>query len=193
MTDLLPLFGFVFIGLFSPGPNVIMLTASGAQFGFRRTVPHILGVAIGVGITSGLTGLGIGALLAAQPMLANVLKVVASLWILWMAYTLWHRQPLKVEDGDRPFTLIEAVLFQWVNPKVWAVAFSATAYVAASPPITQAVTLAATFSTLNLGVCLFWASAGSLLAYLLTNPSIWRLFMRVMALALAVFSLMVFL
>ncbi|MFU8822716.1 LysE family translocator [Yoonia sp.] len=193
MTDLLPLFGFVFIGLFSPGPNVIMLTASGAQFGFRRTVPHILGVAIGVGITSGLTGLGIGALLAAQPMLANVLKVVASLWILWMAYTLWHRQPAKVEDGDRPFTLIEAVLFQWVNPKVWAVAFSATAYVAASPPITQAVTLAATFSTLNLGVCLFWASAGSLLAYLLTNPSIWRLFMRVMALALAVFSLMVFL
>ena len=193
MTDLLPLLGFVFIGLFSPGPNVIMLTASGAQFGFWRTVPHILGVAIGVGITSGLTGLGIGALLAAQPMLANVLKVVASLWILWMAYTLWHRQPAKVEDGDRPFTLIEAVLFQWVNPKVWAVAFSATAYVAASPPITQAVTLAATFSTLNLGVCLFWASAGSLLAYLLTNPSIWRLFMRVMALALAVFSLMVFL
>lgn len=193
MTDLLPLFGFVFIGLFSPGPNVIMLTASGAQFRFRRTVPHILGVAIGVGITSGLTGLGIGALLAAQPMLANVLKVVASLWILWMAYTLWHRQPAKVEDGGRPFTLIEAVLFQWVNPKVWAVAFSATAYVAASPPITQAVTLAATFSTLNLGVCLFWASAGSLLAYLLTNPSIWRLFMRVMALALAAFSLMVFL
>ncbi len=193
MTDLLPLFGFVFIGLFSPGPNVIMLTTSGAQFGFRRTVPHILGVAIGVGITSGLTGLGIGALLAAQPVLANVLKVVASLWILWMAYTLWHRQPAKVEDGDRPFTLIEAVLFQWVNPKVWAVAFSATAYVAASPPVTQAVTLAATFSTLNLGVCLFWASAGSLLAYLLTNPSIWRLFMRVMALALAVFSLMVFL
>jgi len=193
LTDLLPLFGFVFIGLFSPGPNVIMLTTSGAQFGFRRTVPHILGVAIGVGITSGLTGLGIGALLAAQPVLANVLKVVASLWILWMAYTLWHRQPAKVEDGDRPFTLIEAVLFQWVNPKVWAVAFSATAYVAASPPVTQAVTLAATFSTLNLGVCLFWASAGSLLAYLLTNPSIWRLFMRVMALALAVFSLMVFL
>jgi threonine/homoserine/homoserine lactone efflux protein len=193
LADLLPLFGFVFVGLFSPGPNVIMLTASGARFGFRRSLPHILGVVIGVGITSGLTGLGIGALLAAQPLLDIVLKIAASLWILWMAYALWHREPPSVQDGDRPFTLFEAVMFQWVNPKVWAVAFSATAYVATLPPVTQAVTLAATFSSLNLFVCLFWASAGSLLAYLLTNPAVWRAFMRVMALALAVFSLMVFL
>jgi threonine/homoserine/homoserine lactone efflux protein len=193
LADLFPLFGFVFVGLFSPGPNVIMLTASGAQFGFRRTLPHIFGVALGVGVTSGVTGLGIGALLAAQPVLASGLKLVASLWILWMAYALWHRQPAQITAGDRPFTFVQAVLFQWVNPKVWAVAFSATAYVAALPPLRQAMTLAVTFSSLNLGVCLFWAFAGSLLAYLLTNPVIWRLFMRAMALALVGFSLMVFL
>ena len=183
----------MFFGLFSPGPNVILITASGARFGFQRTVPHVLGVALGVGITAFVTGIGIGALITAQPVFETALKVVASLWILWMAYNLWHADPSKKTQADRPFTFVEAILFQWVNPKVWAVAFSATAYVATLPPVQQASTLAVTFSALNLGVCLFWASAGSLLSYLLTNPSAWRIFMRVMALALAGFSLLVFL
>ena len=193
MTELLPLFGFVFFGLFSPGPNVILLTASGARFGFKRTVPHVLGVAIGVGITSGITGLGIGSLLKAQPTLTLALKIGASLWILWMAYSLWRADPATSKDKDRPFTFVEAVLFQWINPKVWAVALSASAYVATREPLEQAAILAATFSTLNFGVCLFWTTAGALLSFLLTNPTAWRLFMRIMALALCVFSLLVFL
>lgn len=193
MTEFLPLIGFVFFGLLSPGPNVILLTASGARFGFRRTVPHILGVAIGVGIISGVTGLGVGMLLQARPTLTLVLKIAAAAWILWMAYSLWRVDPAKTQTGDRPFTFIEAVLFQWVNPKVWAVALSAMAYVPVLPPTGQAAALTATFSGLNLGVCLFWTSAGALLSYLLTNPVAWRIFMRIMALALGVFSVLVFL
>lgn len=193
MTEFLPLIGFVFFGLFSPGPNVILLTASGARFGFMRTVPHVLGVAIGVGITSGITGLGIGALLKAQPALTLALKIGASLWILWMAYNLWRADPATSKDQDRPFTFVEAVLFQWINPKVWAVALSASAYVALRDPLEQAAILAMTFSTLNLGVCLFWTTAGALLSFLLTNPAAWRIFMRVMALALCAFSVLVFL
>jgi len=193
LTEFLPLIGFVFFGLFSPGPNVILLTTSGARFGFRRTLPHILGVAVGVGITAGVTGFGIGALLQAQPTLTLVLKIAAAAWILWMAYNLWRADPATSKERDRPFTFIEAVLFQWVNPKVWAVALSAMAYVPALAPSGQATTLAATFSGLNLGVCLFWTTAGALLSYLLTNPSAWRVFMRIMALALAMFSLLVFL
>ncbi|MFQ1700348.1 LysE family translocator [Loktanella agnita] len=193
MAELFPLFGFVFFGLFSPGPNVILLTASGARFGFQRTLPHILGVACGVGITAGLTGLGIGVLLNAQPKLTLALKIGASLWILWMAWKLWHADMTQQRAGDRPFTFLEAVLFQWVNPKVWAVALSATAYIATLPPVTQGLTLGATFAGLNLGVCLFWTSAGALLSYLLTNPTAWRVFMRIMAVALAGFSLLVFL
>lgn len=189
----MPLFGFVFFGLFSPGPNVILITSSGARFGFQRTIPHVLGVALGVGVIAFVTGAGVGALIAAQPVLGLALKIVASLWILWMAYQLWHADPARKKQSDRPFTFVEAVLFQWVNPKVWAVALSATAYVIALPPMRQATTLALTFSTLNLGVCLFWATAGSLLAYLLKNPAAWRIFMRVMALALAGFSVLVFL
>ena len=193
MTEFLPLIGFVFFGLFSPGPNVILSTASGARFGFQRTIPHVLGVALGVGVIAAVTGVGIGAIITAQPMLAIVLKTIASLWILWMAYNLWRADPAKSKETDKPFTLIEAILFQWINPKVWAVALSATAYVAMMAPIDQAKTLAMTFSTLNLGVCLFWATAGSLLSYLLTNQTAWRIFMRIMALALTGFSVLVFL
>ncbi len=194
MIELIPLFGFVFFGLFSPGPNVILLTASGARFGFRPTVPHILGVALGVGIIAGVTGFGLGALLLRFPALTLILKVVACGWILWMAYNLWFSDPSKRKaSADRPFTFMQAVLFQWVNPKIWAVALSATAYVTTLPPLAQASHLALTFSTINLGVCLFWTWAGSLLSILLSNPIAWRIFMRIMAVSLAGFSLAVFL
>lgn len=128
-----------------------------------------------------------------QPRLMLALKIGACLWILWMAYQLWHADPDRQQGRDRPFTFGEAVLFQWINPKVWAVALSAMAYVPAMSPTQQAGTLAATFSSINLGVCLFWSAAGAVLAYLLTNPTAWRIFMRIMALALGVFSVLVFL
>lgn len=189
----LALIGFVFFGLFSPGPNVIMLTASGARFGFRPTLPHILGVAFGVGITAGVTGLGVGTLLVQQPALTLALKIAASLWILWMAWKLWNAKPAQETDADRPFTFLEAVLFQWVNPKVWAVALSASAYVTEFSPLVQAQQLGMTFACLNLGVCLFWTAAGHLLSVLLKNEALWQAFMRVMALALVFFSALVFL
>lgn len=190
-----PLYAFVFAGLFSPGPNVILLTASGARFGFRRTVPHILGVAAGVGVTSGLTGLGLGAVLQARPGLELALKLVAAGWILWMAWQLFtaDRRP-EAKERDRPFTFIEAVLFQWVNPKVWAVALAAASgYSIGLPPGQEALRLASAFSGINLFVCLFWTFAGSLLAYLLTHPAAWRVFLRVMAGLLALSAVMVFL
>lgn len=187
------LLGFVFFGLFSPGPNVILLTASGGRFGFRATVPHIFGVALGVGVIAGVTGLGVGTLLTAQPTLSLVLKVIAFLWILWMAYGLWHAKPVRQGGSERPFTFVQAVLFQWVNPKIWAVTLSATAYVASEPAFRQATQLAIAFSGINLGVCLFWTATGTMLGKLLSAPAAWRVFMRTMAIALVVFSVMVFL
>lgn len=187
------LIGFVFLGLFSPGPNVILLTASGARFGFNATLPHIIGVAVGVGIIAGATGLGIGAILQAAPNLKVLLQITASMWILYMAWRLWWANPAQVNENDKPFTLIEAVLFQWVNPKVWAVALSASAYIVELSPTAQAATLSITFSTINLGVCIFWTSTGHLLSGLLRNPNLWRGFMRIMAICLVVFSGLVFL
>lgn len=187
------LISFVFLGLFSPGPNVILLTASGARFGFRATVPHLLGVALGCGVIAFVTGLGLGALVATWPALRFVLMVIASAWILWMAWKVWHAKPAPSRDTDRPFTFLQAVLFQWVNPKIWAVALSASALTPDVAPLVQAGILAVTFSTLNLGVCLFWTSAGSLLRTLLNDPVRWQMFMRLMAVLLAAFSGLVFL
>jgi len=109
-----------------------------------------------------------------------------------MAWKLWHASPVQVQDTDKPFTLIQAVLFQWVNPKVWAVALSASSLISDIDPIGRAVLLATAFSGINLGVCLFWTYAGSLMKALLSDPSIWRLFIRLMATALIVFSGLVF-
>jgi len=190
-----PLYPFVFFGLFSPGPNVILLTASGARFGFRATLPHVAGVVLGVGITAGLTGLGIGAVLATYPALALTLRIVAAAWILFMAVQLLRARPLAARKaGERPFTFVEAVLFQWVNPKVWAVAMAAAAgYGSGLGAWIDAGRLAAAFSGLNLFVCLFWSFAGTLLALLLTTPAAWAVFRSVMAAALAASAVMVFL
>jgi threonine/homoserine/homoserine lactone efflux protein len=188
-----PLYLFVFFGLFSPGPNVILLTASGARFGFKRTLPHLLGVALGVGVIAGLTASGLGAFLLAFPKLMLTLKILAALWILWMAWGLWTAKPREVDETDTPMTFAQAILFQWVNPKIWAIALtSISAYPGGLAPIGEALRLASAFSGINLFVCLFWTISGAALTYLLTAPTAWRIFMRIMALALAIFSLMIF-
>ncbi|MGB3689731.1 MAG: LysE family translocator [Jannaschia helgolandensis] len=189
-----PLYLFVFFGLFTPGPNVILLTASGARFGFGRTIPHVLGVAIGVGITSALTALGIGALLLAIPVLKLALQVAAVTWIFWMAWKLFRSRGVTTEGRDRPFTFVEAVLFQWVNPKIWIIALAAASgYASTLPAAQEALRIGSAFSGINLFVCLFWTFAGTLLAYLLRTPLAWRVFTTVMALALAASGFMVFL
>lgn len=184
--------GFVFFGLMSPGPNVILVTISGASFGFRRTIPHILGIAVGVGLIAFLTGLGIGGLLKTSPNSAFLLKIAAASWIAWMAWKLWQSDIANRQTLVRPFNLIQAILFQWVNPKIWAVALASLAFVVEQPPVIQAVTLGLTFSILNLGVCSFWTLAGKSLEPLLVRSSHWRIFVRLLAASLLVFSVLVF-
>ncbi|NIL97234.1 MAG: LysE family transporter, partial [Planctomycetales bacterium] len=141
-----PLYVFVFLGLFTPGPNVILLTASGARFGFLATLPHVAGVVVGVGITAGLTGLGIGALILAVPAVTFALKLIAAGWIGWMAWKLLRSQGRKMQAGDHPFTFWQAVLFQWVNAKVWAVAVAAASgYALGLEPWAEALRLGSAF------------------------------------------------
>lgn len=190
-----PLYAFAFFGLLSPGPNVILLTASGARFGFRATLPHVAGVVLGVGVVAGLTGLGLGALLLAQPALALGLKVVAAGWILWMAWGLANKARSPQAKGpDAPWGVRRAALFQWVNAKLWAVVVAAAAgFPAGLPPVQEGLRLATAFAGTNLFVCLFWSFAGSLLVFLLRTPTAWRAFNLAMAAALAASAAMVFL
>lgn len=190
------LYGFVLLGLFTPGPNVIMLTASGVRFGFVRTLPHLFGVVLGVGIIAAVTALGVGAAILAMPALNTALRIGAAGFILWMALGYWKAsaKPRSAgQAGERPLSFIGAVLFQWINPKVWAVAFAASAaYPGGYSPLLEGLRLGLAFSSLNLGVCLFWTSAGALLSALLSSPGAWRVFMRGMAVLLAGSVVLVF-
>jgi threonine/homoserine/homoserine lactone efflux protein len=186
VTGIDPLYWFVFVGLFSPGPNVILLSASGARFGARATWPHIAGVVLGVGIIGGLVGFGTGAVLETRPELGLAFQVISVFWIFWLAYRLLTGGPGQAGRADRPFNLAEAVLFQWINPKVWAVALAAAAgFSLGLVPVQEAVRLATALAGINLFVCIFWVYSGQLLGRLLRSEKAWRSFRIVMAAALA--------
>tara|TARA_R110002124_G_scaffold5436_7_gene34953 strand:+ start:2904 stop:3482 length:579 start_codon:yes stop_codon:yes gene_type:complete len=172
---------FIFAGLFSPGPNVILLLASGARFGLRATLAHLFGVVIGVGVIGGVVGLGLGTLLMAVPILETILLAVSVAWIFWMAWGLWRSSVALVRDTDRPMTFFEAILFQWVNPKIWAVAVAAAAYLIGSTPIRQAAEIGISMLVINLFVCFFWTSFGHLLSGVLSGPRARKVFFRVMS------------
>lgn len=190
-----PLIVFVFAGLFSPGPNVVMLTASGARFGFRATLPHLLGVPVGTAVLAACAGLGIGTVLLAQPALKLALQCGAAVWILGLAWRMAQagRAGRGAQQGA-PFTFAQAVLFQAVNPKIWAVTLAAAAgFGIGLPPLAEALRLALCFGAINLAVCLFWTSLGHHLSRYLTHNRVWRGFMAAMALLMAASAALVFL
>lgn len=119
--------GFLLLAIpsyFTPGPNNLMLMTSSARFGVRGTVPHALGIVIGFPLMVFAVGLGLGEIFLHFPMLKTVLKYLAAIYFLWMA---WHLLGLKIGHADarsRPMTTVEAAAFQWVNPKAWAMAAS---------------------------------------------------------------------
>jgi threonine/homoserine/homoserine lactone efflux protein len=119
---------------FTPGPNNLMLMTSSARFGLGRTVPHMIGVVLDFPLMVLLVGLGLGEVFDAFPVLKTVLKFVAAAYLLWMAWTLLGLKLHEAKSSDRPMRLYEAVLFQWVNPKAWAMAVSLVALVVVGGP-----------------------------------------------------------
>jgi|TARA_B110000908_G_scaffold79170_1_gene94880 threonine/homoserine/homoserine lactone efflux protein len=195
MSASIPLIIFALVGLFSPGPNVVMLTASGARFGFRATLPHLLGVPIGTGLIAAASALGLSAILLAAPNLKLAFQILAALWILWLAYkTAQAGRAGKAEDRGRPFRFHEAILFQAINPKVWAITLAASAGfgIGLSAPL-EALRLLIVFSAVNLGVCLFWTTIGHLLSGFLNSERVWRGFMTTMAIVMATTVILIFL
>lgn len=109
---------------FTPGPNNLMLMASSAKFGVRRTVPHMMGIIFGFPLMVFAVGLGLGELFQAIPVLHTILKFAAAANLLWIAWTLLGLKIGSVKSGERPLRAYEAALFQWVNPKAWGMAVS---------------------------------------------------------------------
>ena len=173
----------------SPGPNNAMVAASGATFGFARSLPHIMGVAVGFPVMLVLVALGAGDLLRAAPVVHEVLRWVGAAYLLWLAFRIATSAPTSKEatGGSRPLSFLQAALFQWINPKAWVIAISAvltftTAGVYALP---EAGMLAAIFLVVILPALAFWTMTGVGAARLLRTTR------RIRAFNLAMASLLV--
>ena len=122
---------FVAVGVFTPGPNNVMITASGVNFGFRRTIPHMCGIAIGSSVMNLAVGLGLGRIFILYPDIHVALKYISAAYLLFLAWKIatsaggFNSGPGK--NASRPFSFFQAAAFQWVNPKAWSIAVGAVA------------------------------------------------------------------
>ena len=186
ISDLFPLFVFVFVGLFTPGPNIILLTISGVKFGIKETYPHLLGVVIGTGFLAAISLLGVNTTILMAPILELILKIVSITWITYLALQLLIKD--YIENGEsksRPFKFSEAALFQLINPKLWALTLSATAgFNLDGSVFFKTLFYFILFATVNFMVCSFWLVFGSYVSKYLKRKIIWRCFMYLMALFL---------
>ncbi|MCO6185715.1 LysE family translocator [Rhizobium sp. L1K21] len=122
----LALLAFALTSSISPGPNNLMLLASGVNFGFVRTIPHIVGIEAGFSGLILAVGLGLGVLFAVEPRLYIVLKVIGGSYLLWMAWKIaTTREMGRVHGEAKPFSFWQAAGFQFVNPKAWVMAIGA--------------------------------------------------------------------
>lgn len=126
MDTLFPLASFAFISTFTPGPNNMLLLASGMRFGFFHSLPHILGIQIGIGLQLVLAVMGFSYILVEVPVLNLMLKIFGSGYLLYLA---WHLRPNQLQvnspEEARPFTFFQALLFQFINPKAWIMTMTA--------------------------------------------------------------------
>lgn len=189
MTDL-PLITYVATMSVTPGPNNLMLAASGVNFGFRRTFPHVLGVCLGCS----LQVLVIASLLAcAGGYLATArvwLVLPGCTYLLWLA---WRQAQAGQPGGGKaaqPLGFIGAALFQWVNPKAWMMVLnSAILFLPAEGGLYAALWMAAIFVVINLPCISLWAALGDRLRCHLQKPLALRLFNGSMAFLLAATAL----
>lgn len=184
----LALLVYAFVTSITPGPNNFMLLASGVNFGFRRTIPHMLG--IGAGFLSLLlgVGLGLGAVLAAFPSLHVALKIVGGAYLLCLAWKIASSRALgaAATGGAHPLTFLQAAAFQWVNPKAWVMAVSAMAvYTSPTAPFLSVLVVAVAFALVNLPSVSTWTGFGTALRGFLADPARLKWFNVAMGVLLA--------
>ncbi|MEM0899224.1 MAG: LysE family translocator [Pseudomonadota bacterium] len=173
---------FAFVTSVTPGPNNLMLLASGANYGFRRTIPHMLGISLGVAVMIVLVGLGLAAIFAALPVLRTILLVLSVIYMLFLAWKIAMAAPMAGDEKmGKPFTFLQAAAFQWVNPKAWGMVMTAVSVYAPGDSITSMLVLAVVFSAINLPTVSAWAVLGQQLRSFLQDPARLRAFNTIMA------------
>ncbi len=172
----------------SPGPNNMMLLASGVNFGFMRTVPHIMGIELGFSSLIIAVGLGLGALFTVEPRLHIALKIAGGAYLLWMAWKIGAARKMGSAEGDaQPFRFHQAALFQFVNPKAWVMAIGANAAFAdPARYVIDTVIVCAAFMSVGFFTASLWAGFGTTLRGFLSDPERLKWFNIAMAILLVV-------
>ena len=174
LSLLAALAGFAFVTSITPGPNNLMLLASGTRFGWRRSLPHLMGISFGFGVMLLLVGLGLGEAFNRLPRLHGLLKWVSLAYLLYLAFKVATAPPPQADGSatGRPMGFAAAALFQVVNPKAWAMALTAvTAYGTLGVlPVTGV------FVLVNLPCCGSWALLGEQMRRWLHRPRALRAF-----------------
>ncbi|MFO8125066.1 LysE family translocator [Yoonia sp.] len=157
------LVGFAFASSVTPGPNNLMLMASGANYGLRRTVPHMLGISLGHAFMVTMVGIVLLQVFETYPVLNIALKVLSAAYMMWLAWKIANAVPPEAKEvTGKPFTFLQAAAFQWVNPKAWFMAITAiSAYAPQDRGIViGSLMVAAVFAATNLPSVTVWAWMG---------------------------------
>lgn len=179
------LFAFAFATVITPGPNNLMLMASGANFGFRRTVPHMLGIAFGMPAMVVVVGLGIMQIFEFWPMSLTVLKVLSVIYLVYLAWKIANAAPPgQSEATGRPLTFLQSAAFQWVNPKAWTMALTAITLYATSRDLSAVLTVAGAYMLVSCVSTTSWTTLGQQIRRVLKNPAQLRAFNIAMAVLL---------
>jgi len=180
------LIAFCFVAAVTPGPNNLMLMASGVNFGLRRTIPHLMGVVLGFAFMVAVVGAGLDVVFARFPALLPAMRYVGAAYMLWLAAKLALSGPLSDSSGaKRPLGFFGAAAFQWVNPKGWVMAVSALTTYAVAADYSQSVLIVAlVYGLVALPSSGSWAVFGNAMRRILAEARFVRPFNIVMALLL---------
>ena len=182
---------FAFVTSVTPGPNNLMLMASGANFGFARSIPHMLGIGIGFTAMIIIVGVGLIGLFDLYPVSYDVLQVASVLYLCWLAWKIAHAAAPSGagEVSGKPMTFLQAAAFQWVNPKAWAMALTAISVYAPGNDLAAIILVAVIFGIVNIPTVSSWTFLGREMRRFLTSPRRLTLFNWTMA-GLLVLSLL---
>jgi threonine/homoserine/homoserine lactone efflux protein len=192
MVDPLPFAAYSFVMSITPGPNNVMLTASGATFGFRRTIPHMLGISFGCAIQLLAVCGGLGAVFARWPDLQAALRWIGAAYLLYLGMQMLRSGPAGARESARPLTFQEGAIFQFLNPKAWVMTITAATLFL---PHELSVLAAGGYMlgimvVMNLPCIAVWALFGSSLRRFLERPASRMGFNAAMAVALATTGVM---
>lgn len=187
---------FMFITSITPGPNNIMLAASGMNFGYKRSLPHVVGIFSGLGLMIGLCAIGVGSLYEEYPILRYVLRAFSAIYLAYLAYKIAISGAAEMSKAAKPFTWFEAASFQFINPKAWVMAIGfASSFMPDFADLVKQLTFLLVISICMNFLCIScWVLFGQVMARLFTSEKTRKTINYVMAgLLLLMIPILVFL